>query len=186
MAFIRGSSIGGKKLKMLASTGAQIVPLPYRTSDGIKLKFKMLVGYLNSGGVIFGDDWSQYGVLFYFASNSYFGLRVISFVNDYIPIKAFEIVDVEFDYTTGILKLNNDTYGEYHAGNNYTINLFGISSSHRSWVALSDISIEQNGSEVMHLEPRLNSQTGAGYYHDTIGGQDYYSTTGTNLIYTEI
>lgn len=186
MAFVRGSSIGGKKLKMLASTGAQIVPLPYRTSDGVKLKFKMLLGYPSSEGVIFGDDWSQYGVLFYFTNNRKFGLRVVSWVSDNIPIKAFEIVDVEFDYTTGILKLNNDTYGEYHAGNNYTINLFGISTSHRAWVALSDISIEQNGSEIMHLEPRLNSQTGGGYYHDTIGDQDYYSTTGTDLIYTEI
>lgn len=173
-------------LKMIASSGAQSIQLPYYSDDGIKLKFKMLAGSLTNASVIFGDVWSLSAITLYAISGK-LGLREGGNVNENIPHINYKVRDVEFDYSTGILTLDGDTYGAYYAGGHNVINIFSSNNSgHYSAVALSDILIEQNGVEVMHLEPREDSQTGEGYYYDTIGMQDYYSTTETPLIYTEI
>lgn len=172
-------------VKMVVSTGAQLIQLPYYSDDGIKLKFKMFLGYVNQNGVIFGDEWSSAGILFYTEGQT-LELRVIGNVETNIPLPAYHIADVEFDYTTGILTIDGDTYGSYTLGGHKPIYLFGLSSGHEIWGALSDISIEQNGTEVMKLVAKKDASTGAGYYHDTIGGQNYYSTTSTDLLYTEI
>lgn len=188
MAWIRGSTIngggGGQPLKMVASSGAQSIQLPYYSDDGIKLKFKMLGG-ISDNAPVFGDVWSTAGVVFYFYNRLKLGLRVVDYLNENIPYTSFKLMNVEFDYSTGILTIDGNTYGELKTPGHNPIYLFGVSNRY-SAVALSDISVEQNDVEIMHLEPRKNIQTGEGYYHDSIGNQDYYSITSTGLIYTEL
>ncbi len=180
-----GGGGGTSAARMLASTGAQTIALPYYSNDGVVIKFKMLIGNVESGTIILGDIWSVNGVVLY-TYESTLAIRCQSYLNESVTKPSWKIAEVEIDYSTGIVTIDGNTYTTGVTPSNHNqISLFGL-SSHYCSVAIGDVTIKKNGADVMHLVPMQDGGTGAGYYHDTIGNTDYYSTTGTNLIYAEL
>ena len=103
-----------------------------------------------------------------------------------ITNQSWKWVDIEFNTSDGSLKYDGVTYGG--AGGTYNhkvISLFGIENSHFSSVAFQDIEIYKDGTLYMNLIPKQDTNTGAGYFHDAINGNDYYSATQTALVYGE-
>lgn len=177
---------------MIGSNGAQRLTLPYYADDGISIEFKMMLSSNSSNRVIFGDLFDYDGtVLYTVGTNEALGARTQrEWYSENLPYKSWNMVDVKLDIANGIFTIDGVDYGTGHVPtthpSNYYLTLFDIYGGGRgASVAIGDVSIKQNDVEVMHLVPMKNSQTGAGYYHDSIGDQDYYSEGSKDFIYTE-
>lgn len=185
-------NFGITPISMIGSNGAQKLTLPYYADDGISIEFKMMLSYNEPNTVILGDNFNYDGTVLYIsATGTNLGARTQeAWVSEDLPYETWKMVNVKLDIANGIFTIDGIDYGighvpTTHPENKY-LSLFDIYSGGRgSSVAISEVSIKQNDVEVMHLVPMKNSQTGAGYYHDDIGGQDYYSEGNKDFVYTE-
>ncbi len=179
-------------IQMIGSNGAQRLTLPYYADDGISIEFKMMLSTNSSNRVILGDLFDYDGtVLYTVGTNAALGARTQQeWFAENLPYKSWTMVDVKLDIANGIFTIDGVNYGTGHVPTTHPANtyltLFDTYGGGRgSSVAIGEVSIKQNNAEVMHLVPMKNSQTGAGYYHDSIGDQDYYSEGSTDFAYIE-
>lgn len=192
MAWIesRKKTNGAQPLPYIAANGNQIVTLPIYSDDYPVIKAKLMTIAPLGQQVIIGDIWDTNGVIFYTENNAlnalYFRYSSSS-VSTITNVKWCEPVDVELDYNDGSIKYDGVLYsGAAKTQLHNAIKLFGQNSTtRRSLVYIFELKIYVNDVLVMNLVPMLDSNTGAGYLHDTIGNQDYYSETSVPLIYGE-
>ena len=187
MYFNNGGGGGGSTVPFICSTGAQYIELPIYSDDNPVISFKMLQdAYGESPAVVVGDNWSTSGMLIY-CDGRYMHTRISPSQNVSFNPVPWEVFDVEFDYATGSLKYGSQTVGDYPSTHQHLpIYLFGLNNTRMSSVGIGEVSIKVSGTEIMHLVPMKDTNTGAGYFHDTVGDTDYYSDSNTDLIYLEI
>lgn len=191
MAWIRGSAIGGGSSSgtpFVVATGNQSVQLPiYGDAANLVIKTKFLRND-NDGGstAIIGSNWSGSDYLLTTEGGNakltyYMGGRHIQ-----PPIIQGKVQELELGYNYA--KVDGTLYqGTGNARGHYTISLFSINSGgNKSRIIMGAVEIYVDGDLVMNLVPKKDNQTGEGYYHDDIGDQDYYSSSGTGLKYLEI
>lgn len=168
----------------IASSGQQYIALPLYSDDYPVIKTKMMLGYLpGTQQALWGDIWDVNSFMLY-AENSAFSFRYTTNNVDVITPKYWEWVDVEFDYTKGTFLYAGDVYGGTPKTQLHNqIYLFGLPSGRDGWCAYSTIEVYKNGTLYMNLEPRLDKETNAGYYYDTINNIPYYSSTSYPLVY---
>lgn len=190
MAFIRGSSIGGGgdgTPYLLSQQGAKI-ELPVYGDDDLIIKFKFLRTVITSNvrfSCILGDVFNESGVLlFYNGSNWEF---YCGSGTHYTWTASYnDITEVEINTTTGSLKINGSTlYSRVGTRTHTAISLFTNSSYHYVG-AIGQVEVYKDNDLYLNLVPMKDSLTGKGYYHDTVGNQDYFSTTSVPLIYAEL
>ena len=99
-----------------------------------------------------------------------------------------DITEVEINTTTGSIKINGTTvYSHVGTRTHTAISLFTNSQYSYHYVgAIGEVEVYKDNALYLDLVPTKDSQTGEGYYHDTVGNQDYYSTTSVPLIYAEL
>ena len=194
MAFIRGSSIGGGgggggTPYLLSQQGAKI-ELPVYGDDNLIIKFKFLRTMITSNtrfSCILGDVFDGSGVLlFYNVSNWEF---YCGSGTHYTWTASYnDITEVEINTATGSLKINGSTlYSHIGTRTHTAISLFTNSQNGYHYVgAIGQVEIYKDNALYLNLVPMKNSLTGEGYYHDTVGNQDYSSTTSIPLIYAEL
>lgn len=192
MAWIesRKKSNGAQPLPYIAANGQQLVTLPLYSDDCPIIKAKLMTCVPAGQQVIIGDIWDANGVIFYTENNVFNALYFrysSSSVSNITNVKWCEPVEVELDYTNGSIKYDGVLYsGSPKTQLHNAIKLFGQNTTtRRGLVYIFEMKIYVNDVLVMNLVPMLDSNTGAGYLHDTIGNQDYYSETSVPLIYGE-
>ena len=186
--------LGSEKVRLLCSTGTQQIVLPVKASEQLVFKFDLYtyMGYNQGGGgdyCFLADIWSGGGWLVHTRSQWEFAFRYDNSSGSHIyPITPFVKKSIEVNTIDGGLKIDGVTKSSGHTVS-YTsganINMFGMSSGYGSIVSVSDMKIYKDGSLYMNMIPMKDTETDAGYYYDTIGGQSYYSLRDP-LIYAEI
>ena len=181
MAYFRCK--GNNIVKSLKSTGLQQIALPVYNDDYPIIEFKLYQTKYTDQGVIIGDGWTANSVIFYMLNNKnefrYSSNGIVP-----VPMKTDEWIDVKIDYSTGILTYDGIEYGGGVSTKPHNqIKVFGF-SSHYTSVEISDIKIYKNNELFMHLIPKSDISN-EGYYYDLVGGQNYYSTTDTPLLYMQ-
>lgn len=168
----------------IAGTGQQYIALPLYSDDYPVIKTKMMLGNFPSAQqALWGDIWDINSFMLY-AENSAFSFRYTTNNVDVITPKYWEWVDVELDYTNGTFLYGDTVYGGIPKSQLHNqIYLFGLPSGRYGWCAYSTIEVYKNGVLYMNLEPRLDKETNAGYYYDTINNIPYYSSTSSPLVY---
>ena len=168
----------------IASSGQQYIALPLYSDDYPVIKTKMMLGYLpGTQQALWGDIWDVNSFMLY-AENGAFSFRYTTNNVDVITPKYWEWVDVELDYTNGTFLYGDTIYGGIPKTQLHNqIYLFGLPSGRDGWCAYSTIEVYKNGILYMNLEPRLDKETNAGYYYDTINNIPYYSSTSSPLVY---
>lgn len=183
-----GDTKGG--LPAIASTGAQWIALPLYDDDNPIIEFKMLQPTNINQSIIIGDLWDLSAFCLYMESdnNNYFRYNT-SYENMYtIPRRIWKWASVKIDYALGKVTVDGV---EYTTQNPKTqlhnqVYLFGLAGSHMTNVAITDFKVYKNNTLYLNFEPREDASTGAGYFYDTVGQQDYYSDSSTPLSYVEI
>lgn len=175
-----------QKISYISSSCAQQLDLPVYMDEDIVIRTKIMIPLtLPYETSIINNEWNVNCMAFYIGQGVLI-LRdttshTVSWAN-----KPWKWVDIEFKTSDGSLVYDGVTYGGQGGTYNHkVISLFGVENGHFSSVAFQDIDIYKDGDLYMHLEPRADAQTGAGYFYDTIGEQNYYSATSTPLIYNE-
>lgn len=193
MTFFRCLGDGGApiptKTPYVASTGNQYLTLPFYCDDYpvIKAKLMTISAYQQ---VIIGDtSWDVSGFIFYCDGN--FNNLYLRYSNNGITTinnaKWCDPVEVEIDYSTGDITYDGTNYtGSPKTQLHNPITLFGNPNNRQGFCFLFSLQVYTNDNLVMNLVPMKDSQTGVGYLHDTIGGQDYYSGSSSGLLYGEI
>lgn len=187
-----GGGGGGESKKgvpAIASTSAQWIALPFYDDDNPIIKFKMLQTNNVYQSIILGDLWDISAFCLYMESddNNYFRYNT-NYEHTYaIPKKLWKWVDVEIDYSTGKVTFDGTDYTTQNPKTQLhnQIYLFGLPGSHMANIAISEFKVYVNNTLTMDLEPRRDINTGAGYFYDLVGGQDYYSASSTPLKYYE-
>lgn len=175
-----------QKISYISSSCAQQLDLPVYMDEDILIKTKIMIPqtYPSETSII-NNEWNVNCMAFYIGQNTLV-LRDTSSHTVNITNQPWKWVDIEFKTSDGSLKYDGVTYGGNGGTYNHkVISLFGIENTHFSSVAFQDIKIYKNGALYMNLIPKLDIDTGGGYFHDTIGGNDYYSVTQTPLLYRE-
>lgn len=168
----------------IASSGQQYIALPLYSDDYPVIKTKMMLGSIpGAQQALWGDIWDVNSFMLY-AENGAFSFRYTTSNVDVITPKYWEWVDVELDYTKGTCLYGGNVYGGIPKTQLHNqIYLFGLPSGRDGWCAYSTIEVYKNGTLYMNLEPRLDKETNAGYYYDTINNIPYYSSTSYPLVY---
>lgn len=185
-------STGGESsgpTKAIASTNQQYINLPVYDDDNPIIECKLLVTANSPQAIIIGELWDLAAFCLYMESdnNLYFRYNT-NYEHLYtIPQNRWNWMNVRIYYGTGIVTVDGVDYTPAVAKTQLhnQIKLFGI-DGHEASVALKDVKIYKNNSLFMDLEARKDDVTGAGYFYDKVGQQDYYSNTANPLIYTEI
>ena len=175
-----------QKISYISSSCAQQLNLPVYMDEDIVIKTKIMIPteYPSETSII-NNEWNEHCMAFYISSGRLV-LRDTPSSTTPFDNKPWKWVDIEFKTSDGSIVYDGVKYGGN--GGNYNhkvISLFAVGNGHFSSVAFQDIDIYKDGDLYMHLEPRADAQTGAGYFYDTIGEQSYYSATSTPLIYNE-
>ena len=181
-----GNGGGGTASPCVVATGEQTIDLPiYGDETDLVIKFK-LFRYENSQGntAIFGSVWNNAHFLLSTEGGGftyYLGGGYVQF-----PVNKGEVMDIELGYDYA--KVNGTLIqGGGSTRAHSLISIFSNNSGgNNAFCIMGGVQIFVDGDAVMNLVPMQDSQTGEGYYHDTIGNQDYYSTSGTGLKYTEM
>ena len=175
-----------QRISYISSSCEQQLNLPVYMDEDIVIRTKIMipVAYPNDTSII-NNEWNVNCMAFYISSGRLV-LRETTSSTLTFDNKPWKWVDIEFKTSDGSLVYDGVKYGGNGGSYNHkVISLFAIDNGHFSSVAFQDIDIYKDGDLYMHLEPRADAQTGAGYFYDTIGGQSYYSATSTPLIYNE-
>lgn len=186
MGYIACFSNGGTASPCVVATGNQSIDLPiYGDETDLIIKFK-LFRYENNLGetAIFGSVWNNRHFLLSTEGNGftyYIGGGYIQF-----PVNKGEVMDIELGYDYA--KVNgNLIQGSGGTREHSLISIFSNNSGgNNTSCIMGGVQIFVDGDIAMNLMPMQDSQTGEGYYHDVIGNQDYYSTSGTSLKYIEM
>ena len=169
-------------IPFICSDAKQYFALPnIYGDDDYRYEFKLIVPS-EQQSLIFGGNWNvsakllhTYGSnLTYYMTNS----------PTQIPYTCWDIMDIEA--STTYIKVNGTPYtSASQARGHELIYLFGFSNGYKSSIGISEFKIYDNSDDslVMDLVPRKNSSTGAGYFHDTVGDDDYYSESGYDFAY---
>lgn len=184
-----GSSPTPTKTPFIGSTGMQYLTLPYYCDDYPVIKAKLMTLTPNQQVIIGDTSWDVSGFIFY-CDNTLAKLCLRysnSGISDISNAKWLSPVDVEIDYSTGDIKYDGVTYsGSPKSQLHNQITIFGNPSNRQGNLILFGLQVYTNDNLVMDLVPMKDLQSGAGYLHDTIGGQDYFSGSNTPLFYGEI
>ena len=191
MAWYRCGSGGKTKTPYIAANGNQIITLPIYSDDCPVIKTKLMTISPLGQQVIIGDIWDTNGVIFYTENNTLNALYFrysSSAISTISNVKWCEPVEVELDYTNGSIKYDGVLYsGAPKTQLHNAIKLFGQNTTtRRGLVYIFELKIYVNDVLTMNLIPMRDSNTGAGYLHDSVSGNDYYSESSIPLIYGEI
>ena len=177
---------GSTTYPYVVATGEQSINLPiYGDETDLVVKFKIFRNESDQGSnAIFGSEWNNYHFLLSTEGGAftyYIGGSYVQF-----PVNKGEIMDIELgpDYA----KVDGTLIQGAGGGRGHSlISIFSINSGgNMAYCIMGGVQIFVDGDMVMDLVPTQDSQTGEGYYHDTIGNQDYYSTSGIGLKYVEM
>ena len=180
---------GGQAIKAISSTAQQSIALPLYDDDNPVITFKMMLTANSPQGIILGDLWDLAAFCLYMESDSNCYFR---YNTDYshvytIPQKRWNWSEFNINYGTGVIVVDGVTYTPAVAKTQLhnQVRLFGLAGEHFASVAIKDFKAYKNNALYLDLDPRQDSQTGAGYFYDTVNQQSYYSGTNTPLIYSE-
>lgn len=175
---------------LFSQQGAEI-ELPVYGDDDLIIKFKFLRTIITPNtrfSCILGDVFNENGVLLFYSGTQwefYCGTG-----SHYTWTASYDdITEVEINTATGTLKINGTTVYSQVGANRYhtAITLFTNSQYSYHYVgAIGEVEVYKDNALYLDLVPTKDNQTGEGYYHDTVGNQDYYSTTSVPLIYAEL
>lgn len=174
---------------MICSTGGQSITLPVKASEHLTFKFDLYFLYGNGDFCLMADVWSGSGWLVHtrywdlaFRYDAGGGSHVF-------PITPYTKKSIEVNTFDGTLIIDGNvkttghtvsyTSGEY-------IRMFGMNASNSCMASVGVVDVYKDDVLYMHLVPKKDENTGAGYYYDTIGGQSYYSETANPLVYAEM
>lgn len=190
---IGGNGSGGSAkegLPAIASTGTQWITLPLYDDDNPIIEFKMLQSANIAQSIIIGDLWDLSAFCLYMESddNNYFRYNVDYSHTYTIPKKPWKWVNYKINYGTGVVTVDGVDYIPAVAKTQLhnQVYLFGLPGSHMANVAITDFKVYKNNTLYLNFEPRKDASTGAGYFYDTVGQQNYYSDSSTPLSYVEI
>lgn len=163
------------------------IELPVYSDEDLVIEFDFFK-FSNSGGhpVIIGDIFSNNGSLLFFTNNSwecYMG----SGSHGSWTANYTDVTSVKIEYALGKITIDGTVvHNQAGTRQHQTIKLFGVSYYFNG--AIGEVDIYKDGDLYMHLVPMKDGTTGEGYYHDTIGNQDYYagSTDKTEYIEMEV
>lgn len=184
----KSSGGGGTPIPYIAANANQLVTLPFYSDDYPYITARLMTIAPLGQQVIIGDIWDVNGFVFLIENNDWNNLYLRYITTAMLPIptvKWCEPVDVELDYTNGSIKYDGILYtGAPKTQLHNIIKLFGQNATtRRGMVFIFELKVYINSVLAMHLIPMKDTNTGAGYLHDTIGNQDYYSETTAPLIY---
>ena len=186
-----GGGGGATKVPYVYSTAQQYVALPLYDDDDFIIEAKIAIKLKNIQAPLIGDgQWSSQSFVLYNENNETLQLRYNTSGNVTIQTEETIInnfVDIEMDSVNGTIVYNGTTYGGTPVRNHWQVGLFAQNASNRlGYLAIDEMKIYKDDALYMDLVPMKNESTNAGYLHDTVGEQDYYSLTSTNLKYDEI
>ena len=171
----------------VVATGQQSIDLPiYGDETDLVIKFKIFrYEYSQGNTAIFGSTWNNR----HFLLTTEGGLFTYYIGGTYIqfPVNRGEVMDIELGYD--YVKVNGTLIQGSGAGTreHSLISIFSVNSgSNNAFCIMGGVQIFVEGDMVMDLVPMQDNQTSEGYYHDTIGNQNYYSTSSTGLKYIEM
>jgi hypothetical protein len=174
---------------LLSQQGAKI-ELPVYGDDDLIIKFKFLRTVITpntSYSCILGDVFDGNGVLLFYSGTHWEFFCGTG--SHYTWTASYDdITEVEINTATGSIKINGTPlYSNVGTRTHNAICLFTNSQFSYHYVgAIGEVEVYKDNALYLDLVPMKDDQTGKGYYHDTVGNQDYYSTTSVPLIYAEL
>lgn len=167
----------------IASTGFQYIALPFYSDEAITLEFDLLQCDYKIEGVILGDIFDYAGVVLY-TNGDYNQIRMTTSQDIAYTAPKWKWSHIEMDLTSGTMSADGVTiFNSYEAHGHNQQYLFGL-NGRNAVCGIKNFKVYKNDTLFLDFTPMRDAQTGEGYFHDEVSGNDYY---GNNpLIYSEV